>query len=509
VDENILEVKNITKEFPGVKALDNVSIQVRKGEILALVGENGAGKTTLMKVLSGAYPHTSYSGEIYFDNAKRLFSTPKQSEEAGIEMVYQEVSMMPELTVAENIFIGNYPTKGKILIDKKTMNEKTKSLLEQLHVNAHPDDRMRTLNSSVQQLIAIVKSLNKKPKLLVLDEPTSSITKTETEHLFERIAKLKADGIACIYISHKLEEVYQIADRIIVMRDGCIVGDVTRGNFDSKEIVSMMVGRQISDRYPETKGEIKDELLSVKSLSVVNVRDRKKKLIDDISFDLKKGEILGFAGLVGSGRSEIVNAIFGYGHKEDHVELYIEGERVEINNPKDAIKYGLALVTEDRRKTGLVNSLRIRENATLIMLKKLFENGFINKKKERQIGNEYKDKLSIKAPSIETWVYNLSGGNQQKVVLAKWLMAKPKILILDEPTRGIDVGAKYEIYMIMNEMKKSGVGIIMISSELPEVLGMCDRVLVIGNGKIRGEFHKGEVSEDQIMMAAFDVGEGA
>jgi len=359
-------------------------------------------------------------------------------------MIYQEISLIPDLTVAENIFVGNYPSKRRIFVKWDDMNKRAQKALKMVGLDISPEERVRNLSTSQQQMIAIVKAINKNPRILVLDEPTSAITSSETEYLFKIIEDLKSKGISCIYISHKLEEIFRIADRISVMRDGELVGTVERENFDSHLIVNMMVGRKIENRYPRQETAIGAEVLRVENLSVPHKYVKDKKVVDHVSFSLKKGEILGIAGLVGAGRSELVNAVFGYLKKEDGCKIYIDGSPVEIGNPREAIKNGIALVSEDRRKSGIISILSIRENATLVSLKSMFRDYIIKFGKERNAVNEYKEKLSIKAPDIETRVRNLSGGNQQKVVLSKWLMNSPKILILDEPTRGIDVGAKYE-----------------------------------------------------------------
>lgn len=505
MNDYILEVCNVSKSFPGVKALDCVSLNIRRGEVHALVGENGAGKSTLMRILSGAYPCTTYEGVIKVEGKKRAFHTPRHSEHAGIEMIYQEVSLIPDLTVAENIFVGNYPSKNGVFVKWEDMLTKARTALERVGLDLDPEEKVRNSSTSQQQMIAIAKAVYKNPKILVLDEPTSAITKTETEYLFRIINDLKSKGISCIYISHKLEEVFKIADRITVMRDGKIVGTVERGECSSDEIVNMMVGRKIENRYPKEKLPIGKEILRVENLSVPHKYVPGKKIVDNVSFSLKAGEILGLAGLVGAGRSELVNALFGHLKKEAGCKIYVDGAPVNISYPKDAINNGIALVSEDRRQSGIISILSIRENITLAALRKLFRSCFIKYSKERQVVDEYKKKLSIKAPDIETKVRNLSGGNQQKVVLSKWLINNPKILILDEPTRGIDVGAKYDIYNIMTELAKQGIGIIMISSELPELLGMCDRFLVVSNGRIVDEFTRDEASENRVMMAATDA----
>jgi ABC-type sugar transport system ATPase subunit len=502
LNDYLLEVVNISKSFPGVKALNSVTISVKKGEVLALVGENGAGKSTLMKILSGAYPCTTFEGLIKVEGKERSFYSPKDSQASGIEMIYQEISLIPDLTVAENIYVGNYPGANGIFVRWSKMLEQAKEVLATVGLNIDPSMKVRLLSTSQQQMITIAKAITKKPKVLVLDEPTSALTKNESEYLFKIIKDMASQGMSCVYISHKLEEVFEISDRINVLRDGQLIGEVNRADYNHQQIISMMVGRTIENRYPKQKVELGKEVLRVENLSVMHKYIKGKTIIHNINFAIKEGEILGLAGLVGSGRSELVSAIFGCLPKSDGHKIFIEGKQVYIKNPIDAIKHGMALVSEDRRLSGIIGGLSIRENSTLVSLKKHFKNYIISFPKERTIVNEYKSKLSIKAPDIETKVKNLSGGNQQKVVISKWLMNHPKILIFDEPTRGIDVGAKYEIYNIMVELAKQGVTIIMISSELPEILGMCDRIIVLSEGKMVDEFTSDDASEDRVMLAA-------
>jgi len=505
MNSNLLEVKNVSKTFPGVRALNNVSINLKKGEVLALVGENGAGKSTLMKILSGAYPCTSYSGSILLEGREKRFHRPKDSEESGIEMIYQEISLILDLSVAENIYIGNYPNYRGAFVKWSEMFSKAQRILKRVGLEIDPMEKVRNLNTSQQQMVSIAKALDKSPKVLVLDEPTSTLTENEAGYLFKIIEDLKTMDVSCIYISHKLEEVFRIADRITVMRDGEVAGTVEKGKFDNCEIISMMVGRKIENRYPKEKIQLGGPVFSVEHLTVPHRYVRDKNLVEDISFSVRSSEILGLAGLVGAGRSEVVNAIFGNLKKNDCCELFIDGEKVEIKNPREAIKKGIALVTEDRRKSGIIGGLTIRENSTIVALRNLFSNCIIKYSKEKEIASEYKGKLAIKAPDVETKVRNLSGGNQQKVVLSKWLMNCPRILILDEPTRGIDVGSKYEIYKMIVDLAKQGIAIIMISSELPEILGMCDRILVLSRGRLVGEFDRENATEDKIMSAATGI----
>jgi len=500
-NEIILEMKNITKRFPGVLALDNVSLKAYKGEIHALCGENGAGKSTLMKILSGSYPASSYEGEIYVENQLQHFQTPKDSEEAGIEMIYQEISMHLDLTVAENIFIGNWPKKKNGIIAWDIMREEAKKYLNTLGVDIDPDSILRRLSASQQQLVAIARALSKKPKILVLDEPTSPLTNKESEKLFDVLKVLKESGIACILITHKMEEIFQNADRVTVLRDGKSVSSYLLSETNEKQIISDMVGREFDNFYPKEKVKIDEVIMEVKNLSVPHPSVPNRKIIDNISISLRKGEILGIAGLVGSGRSEMVNAIYGKQPKSSG-DIFINGKKVIIKNPKDAIKNGMALITEDRKKDGIISDMSILENITLPSLKEVSKFGFIKKKKEKEISNFHFEKLKIKAPSINKMVGQLSGGNQQKVILARWMERKPKIFIMDEPTRGIDVGAKYEIYKIMMNLVKEGSSIIMISSELPELMSIADRIAVIADQQIKGILNADEFSQEKIMELA-------
>ncbi len=501
----ILELKNIDKCFIGVKALDSISMDVRKGEVHAIVGENGAGKTTLMKILSGAYPSSSYSGEIIIDGKNVSFNNPGQAQAAGIEMIYQEIDLIPDLSVCENVLVGNIRRKNRVLVDWKKMYDDAEKILDKVGLDADVHEKIKNLSTSRQQMVAIAKAVIKKPRLLVLDEPTSSLTENEKEYLFNIINELRNSGLSCIYISHKIEEVMEISDRITVMRDGCKIGTLEKKDFDVDLVIKMMVGRSLENRYPKRNRDIGDEVLKIENLTVMHKYIDGKKIIDSASFVLKKGEILGIAGLVGSGRSELVNAIFGNLDIEAGYSIYVNKNKEKINSIRKAISGGIALLTEDRRASGIIPALSIRENATIVMLNRMFKTGVIKRKEETGIVNELMDKLNIKAPDVETKIKNLSGGNQQKVIMARWLLQQPRIMILDEPTRGIDVGAKYEIYNIINKLTSDGVSFIIISSELPELLGICDRFVVLNNGTIVREFDSDEATEELIMAAATGV----
>jgi ABC-type sugar transport system ATPase subunit len=502
VEKNILEMKDITKEFPGIKALNNVSIKVKAGEIHALVGENGAGKSTLMKILSGAYPSKAYSGTIFVDGSEKKFNSTIDSEDCGIEMIYQELSCMLDMNIAENIFIGNYYKKNSGTIDWKKIYKESEDILERVGLKIEIKENMRSLSASEQQLVMIAKAIRKRPRVLVLDEPTSTLTIKETENLMKILLELKKSNISCIYISHRLNEVFEIADRITVLKDGEVQGEIYRENFKYETVVEKMIGRKIENMYPKEDVTIGDEVLRVEDIVVQHPYNKKKNIVDGVTFSVKAGEILGLAGLVGAGRSELVNAVFASYKGKYSRRIYLNGKGITINSPVDALRHGLGLVTEDRKKDGIIAIASIRENISVASLKRLSRRSIIKKNEEIALAEKMKDNLNIKAESINAMVLNLSGGNQQKVVLAKWLSTNPRILFLDEPTRGIDVGAKVEIYKTITKLAAKGMGIVMISSELIELMKMCDRFLVLNKGKISAELSREDVSENAIMMAA-------
>jgi putative multiple sugar transport system ATP-binding protein len=500
----ILEMKNITKEFPGVKALSNVSFRVAEGEIHCLVGENGAGKSTLMKVLSGVYPHGQYSGEIVFEGKVQRFSGIHDSEQAGIAIIYQELALIPELTVYENIFIGNEIQSHGMVNWNETIRQ-AGMVLKKVKLDVNPATKVKDLGVGKQQLIEIAKALSKNVKLLILDEPTSALNEDDSENLLKLLRELKQHGVTCIMISHKLKEVIEIADTVTVLRDGqtiCTL-DAHKGEVSQGVLIKNMVGREINNIYPP-KGERKfgEVVLEVKKWNAYNPA-LGRTILKDIQFNVRKGEIVGFAGLMGAGRTELALSIFGNpdGYRING-EMFINGQKKHFSLPEDAIQSGLAYVTEDRKGDGLILIQDVKQNITLANLEAIANNGVVNDNEEVKVATEYKISLNIKTPSIEQKVSNLSGGNQQKVSLGKWLFVKPDILILDEPTRGIDVGAKYEIYTIMNRLVQQGMSIIMISSELPEVLGMSDRVYVVSGGKITGELPIEQASQEAIMKLA-------
>ncbi|HHT47820.1 MAG TPA: xylose ABC transporter ATP-binding protein [Firmicutes bacterium] len=497
----ILEMRNITKEFPGVKALNNVNFKVRPGEIHALCGENGAGKSTLMKILSGVYPYGTYSGEIIIDGEEQRFNNIASSEAAGIAIINQELTVVKQLTIGENIFLGNEPNRYGI-INWHQLYYESKKWMSAVKLEINPQTKVVNLGVGHQQMVEIAKALSKKAKILILDEPSAALTENEVETLMDILRTLKNDGVTCIYISHKINEIFEIADTVTILRDGETIGTKPIDQTTENEVIAMMVGRELSNRFPRINHETGEVIFEVKNYNVFDPDNPQRKLVDNASFNVRRGEILGIAGLMGAGRTELMSSIFGGFPGESYGEVYINGQKVEIKSPQDAINNGLAMVTEDRKRYGLVLIHDVKKNLTLANLKNYCRSGVINPNEEIHESQEMVNSLSIKTPSLETKVNNLSGGNQQKVVVGKWLLTRPLILIMDEPTRGIDVGAKYEIYSIMNELKKQGVAIIMISSELPEILGMSDRILVIYEGKINGEFRHDEASQEKIMLAA-------
>ncbi|WP_400162714.1 sugar ABC transporter ATP-binding protein [Brevibacillus sp. TJ4] len=493
MSDSLLEMKEISKSFPGVKVLNNVQLSLSGGELLALMGENGAGKSTLMKILGGIYERDS--GTIVVKGAVQENMTPDLASKLGIAIIHQELNLIPHLSVMENIFLGREFTYGKSgFVNWRKMRHETKYWLEQLGIEMDPDVLVGDLSVGQQQMIEIAKALSMQADILVLDEPTAALTNREIEALFQVIASLKEKGVGMIYISHRMEEIFQVSDRITVLRDGQYVGTVRTAETTMDELVKMMVGREITDRFPKVEIEQGAERLRVENLSV-------KGKLSGISFSVKGGEIVGVAGLMGAGRTEMAKAIFGLEDIQQG-DIYVDGQHVRINRPIDAIRAGIALVTEDRKEEGLVLSLPVRENISLPNLANVSSVGVLKPKAEQELSDETIRRLLIKTAGGEQIVGSLSGGNQQKVVIGKWLATKPKILILDEPTRGVDIGAKKEIYDIMNQLAQSGVAILMISSELPEVLGMSDRVLVMHEGRITGEFTREEATQESIMHAA-------
>lgn len=501
MSEYILEMENITKEFPGVKALDGVCFKVRKGEIHALVGENGAGKSTLMKVLSGVYPYGTYSGDIVLKGQVQQFHGIKDSEHAGIAIIYQELTLVKQMNVCENIFLGD-EIAGKGVIDWEKSFIATEKVLKEVQLTINPSTKVINLGIGQQQLIEIAKAVAKDAEVLILDEPTAALTETETENLLALLRGFRQKGITCIYISHKLNEVFQIADNITVLRDGKTVATHAAKELNEDKLISLMVGRELTQRFPRAAHTPGDVVMEVRDWTVYDPELPDRKVIDSVSFTVRKGEILGIAGLMGAGRTELFMSIFGcYGSRVSG-EIQINGKAIKARNPKDVIREGISYLSEDRKGNGLVLIQDIRKNMSLANLKALSKVSIINENEEIRTVEKFTSKLRIKTPSIEQLVGNLSGGNQQKVVLGKWLMTEPKVLILDEPTRGIDVGAKCEIYNIMNRLVEEGVCIIMISSELPEILGMSDRILVMHNGQLNGDLAWQEATPEKVIFYA-------
>ena len=488
--EYILEMQQISKSFPGVKALDNIYLKVRKGTIHALMGENGAGKSTMMKVLFGIY--TPDSGKMIFKGQELKLSGPSDALHNGISMIHQELSPIPYMTVAENIFLGKEPTLGATgWVDKKKMYADTKKLLDGLGINIDPKSRMKELSIAKLQMVEIATAVSYNADLIIMDEPTSAITDKEVDHLFNIIDNLKSKGVSIIYITHKMDEVFKISDDITVLRDGQFVGMLPAKDLNKDKLIEMMVGREIKQVFHKEEAEIGDVALSVRNLT-------RKGKFSDVSFEVKKGEILGISGLMGSGRTELIESVFGV-FPADSGEIYVHGNKVKIDSPKDAIKYKLGLLTEDRKLSGCFLPLSVKDNMITASIDSFISNGHLNKKKINEKCTEQKDKLKVKTPSLDQQIMYLSGGNQQKVLLARWLLNEPDILILDEPTRGIDVGAKAEIHKLMSQMAKEGKAVVMISSEMPEILGMSDRIVVMHEGRKMGELTREEASQERIM----------
>ncbi|MDR2158445.1 MAG: sugar ABC transporter ATP-binding protein [Treponema sp.] len=499
--EVLLEMRGVTKKFPGVVALRNVTLSLHKNEILSICGENGAGKSTLMKVLSGSYTNKDYEGEILIEGKPVEFTSVSAAGKFGIEMIYQELNMMLDASIAENVFVNNLPGKGP-WVDYKKLYADTRKILDEIGLDVNPKEIARNLNSGQHQMLAVMRALVKNPRILVLDEPTSALSDNETDLLFKLLDNIRAKGVSCIFISHKLEEMYRIADRIVVMRDGEVVSSSPVDQISTKEIIQAMIGRKIENLYPKEKTQIGEEVLRVENLSVPHPTIKGQNIVENIRFSLHRGEILGLGGLVGAGRSETLMAVFGQLTRGVKKRVFINGKETDIQCPLDAINAGLGFVTEERKKSGFVWLLSIRENLTLSFIKRLPGRYFIDRVTERTLSQNMFDKLRIRAPSIETMVHTLSGGNQQKVVVGKWLLAEPRILFIDEPTKGIDVGAKVEIYKLMNELTKNGVSIVMVSSDMSELVSMSDRCIVLSGSRISGEFTGDGITQNNIMRAA-------
>jgi ribose transport system ATP-binding protein len=490
--EYLLQASNISKSFPGVKALDDVSIEVYPGEVIGLIGENGAGKSTLIKILAGVLQKDT--GTIHFKDKKIEIENPHQAQELGISIIYQELNLIPNLSIAENIFFGREKRKSHLFLDKEDTANSAQVLLDRVGLNLDPKTLVQELSLSRRQMVEVAKALSLNAELYIMDEPTSALTDSEVEILFQVIRNIRGSNKSVMFVSHKMDEVFTLCDRIHVLRDGKKVGTVQSSEAKDDQIVTMMVGREIGDMFVRERIPKKNEILRVQNLSAENG-------INNISFSLKKGEIVGFAGLVGSGRTETMRALFGI-DRVTSGDVFIENKKVEIKSVHDAIMHGLGFVPEDRKEQGLILEMAVRENITLPAIENYTKYGLLVRRQENEVAQEYINKLRIITPSQEQIAAYLSGGNQQKVVLAKWLALNPKILILDEPTRGIDVGAKKEIHSIMNELVKRDISIIMISSELPEILAMSDKIVVMHNKTIKGELDYKEANQNKIMQIA-------
>ncbi len=496
MSEFVLEMNHVSKSFPGVKVLEDVTLQIRPGEVHALMGENGAGKSTLMKILMGIY--TPDAGNIVLQGEPVQIHNPKDAMAKGIAMIHQELNPILDMQVFENIYMGRELRKG-LLVDKKTMIQETKALLGSLEIPIDATAYMRDLSVAQCQLIEIVKAISLSSRVIIMDEPTSAITDREVETLFKQMERLRSEGVSIIYISHKMDEIFRICDTITVLRDGKFIGTDAAANMTNQKLIQMMVGRDITEVFPKAQAEIGEVLLEVRALSM-------GKRVKNVSFALHRGEVLGIAGLVGAGRSELVETIFGMREKSGG-EIYVQGKPVKITHPRHAIAQKIALITEDRKVTGLNLMGSVAENITLVDLDNLFPNGLIDPKQEKILAKKYIEELSIKTPDEQQSVGNLSGGNQQKVVISKWLQTEPDIIILDEPTRGIDVGAKRDIYLLIGKMVQAGKAVIVISSEIPEVMGLSDRIIVMAEGRLTGEVARADFSQERIMTYAAKFGE--
>ena len=499
MNEVIVSMNNISKSFPGVKALDHVKFELRSGEVMALLGENGAGKSTLMKILMGIYK--ADQGSIFLEGKETVIHGPKDAMSKGISMIHQELNTVLDMEVAENVFVGRELLKKGFeklkIVDIARMREETGKYFREMNIDIDPRAKMRTLSVAEMQLVEIVKAISLNSRIIVMDEPTSAITEKEATVLFAQIERLKKQGVAIIYISHKMDEIFRISDTITVLRDGQWIGTKPAKELDNDMLIKMMVGRELTDIYPKDPVEIGDVILEVKNLS-------RGKKVRDASFSLRKGEVLGIAGLVGAGRSELVETIFGL-YPKTGGQIFLHGKEVHIKSAADAIKNKMALITEDRKQTGLNLIVSVKENIASVSIGKLSNHGIVNDKKINEVSEKYIKELKIKTPDGNAIVGNLSGGNQQKVVLAKWLLDEPDIIIFDEPTRGIDIGAKRDIYLLINNLAKEGKAVIVISSEMAEVMGICDRILVMAEGRINGEVQREEFSQEVIMGYASNI----
>lgn len=504
----ILEMKNIIKEFSGIRALNDVNLKIKRGEIHALCGENGAGKSTLMNVLSGLYPYGSYQGEIIYNNEECKFKTIKDSEVKGIVIIHQELALSPYLSVKENIFLGNEQAQHGV-IDWNLTEKKTENLLKTVGLKLDPNRLVSQIGVGQQQLVEIAKAFSKSVKLLILDEPTAALNEEESANLLALIQEFKRQGITSIIISHKLNEIVEVADRITILRDGQTIETIEGANINEERIIKGMVGRELTNRYPQRQPAIGEVYFEVKNWTVHHPIDNTRIVTNNVNFTIRKGEIIGIAGLMGAGRTELAMSLFGHSYGSDISGTVLkEGHEISVKNVPSAIHNGLAYVSEDRKALGLNLLMDIRENTTIASLNKISHHGVLDKEKEIVEAEEYRKRMRTKTTSIFQNVGSLSGGNQQKVVLAKWLMTKPDVLFLDEPTRGIDVGAKYEIYTIIEEMAAAGKCVCIISSELPEIIGMCDRIYTMNEGRFTGEVLKAEANQEVLMRLMTAEGNG-
>lgn len=498
-DEIKLQVSGIEKSFPGVKALDQVNFSVRKGTVHALCGENGAGKSTLMKIINGQYKPDA--GQIYIDGNPVTIKDPIQAASYGIAMIPQELNYVPELTVEENLFLGRLPVNRFGKVDWRKVHRDAVEFIEKEHLPYGPRQKLKTLTVSDIQMLEIIKAVSNNAEIIIMDEPTSSITEREVASLFVKIADLKAKGVSIIYISHKMDEVFQIADDITIFRDGMVVSSDRAADIDLDTVIARMVGRKMDNVYPKEDIELGNMIFEVRDFA-------QKNMFEDINFNARQGEIIGFAGLVGAGRTETMRAIFGLDPHENG-EVYIDGSKVELKSAEDSISNGLVMLAESRREDGIIPVRGVRENASLANLSRFIYGGSAHRAKEKKEVTEVFKQMNVKTPTLETPIASLSGGNQQKVLLARWLLCDPKVMILDEPTRGIDVGAKFEIYKLMTDIAKQGKAIVMVSSEMPELIGMCDRIYVMSQGRITGCLNKDEFSQETIMKLAMqEIREG-
>jgi D-xylose transport system ATP-binding protein len=499
----VLEALNITKDFPGVRALENVTIQVEQGEILGLIGENGAGKSTILKIINGIYRPGTFEGQIKVNGEEVIIHSPHEALLKGIGFVPQEINVMEDLSVAENIFVGHLTEKERqVGVNVRVLQNRAEEFLSANGINLNPKTRVRMLSIGQKQLMMIARAISWDPHILVLDEPTTALAMDDVDHLFDIVRQYKASGKSIVFVTHKLEEIIKLTDRVAILRDGANIATYSRNQYNEGQIVTDMVGRTITSMYPTRCVKPGEEVLRVENITVAHPKIKNRNLIENISFSLHKGEVLGLAGLVGAGRTETLSALFG-SYPIVSGKVFIKGKQVRIKSEHDAIKKGLCLVTEDRKANGLLMLANIKQNIVLTNLKKILKGFLISRKKENEVAEKYMHTLSIKAPNTLTMVVNLSGGNQQKVVISKSLNTEPKILLLDEPTKGIDVGAKNEIYNLINKLAEMGISIIMVSSELPELLAMCDRFVILAHGTVVGELDKNEATQESVMVKCF------